>query len=170
MKRGASSIVSSVNCGVLILFTLLFTLTSFHLEGIVLAQDDMILFIQKKQRELKEREESLAKNEERLKALRKDIDERIVKYESLLNQLETILKKMEHAQEEKIDYVVKAYEVMPPEEAATRLSELSEGTAVKIIRKMKPKKAGTIMAYMDSKKVASLTESMTTLEKIFPIR
>jgi flagellar motility protein MotE (MotC chaperone) len=140
---------------------LLFTASSY-------AQDDMIAFIEKKQKEIKEKETSLLKEEERLKILRKDLDERIEKYTNLLNQIETVLKKLEQAQDEKIEHVVKAYEVMPPEEAATRLAALPEITAIKIIKKMKPKKAGIIMAYMDPQKVASLTEGLTKFEKNFP--
>jgi len=140
---------------------LLFTASSY-------AQDDMIAFIEKKQKEIKEKETSLLKEEERLKILRKDLDERIEKYTNLLNQIETVLKKLEQAQDEKIEHVVKAYEVMPPEEAATRLAALPEITAIKIIKKMKPKKAGIIMAYMDPQRVASLTEGLTKFEKNFP--
>src|SRR4030066_223134 len=99
-----------------------------------------------KQKEIKEKESSLLKEEERLKVLRKDLDERIEKYTNLLKQIETVLKKLEQVQDEKIEHVVKAYEVMPPEEAATRLAVLPELTAVKIIKKMKPKKAGIFMA------------------------
>ena len=140
---------------------LLFTASSY-------AQDDMITFIEKKQKEIKEKETLLLKEEERLKILRKDLDERIEKYTNLLNQIETVLKKLEQIQDGKIEHVVKAYEVMPPEEAATRLAALPEITAIKIIKKMKPKKAGIIMAYMDPQKVASLTEGLTKFEKNFP--
>jgi flagellar motility protein MotE (MotC chaperone) len=148
-------------CTVLPIVCLLLTVTSY-------AQDDMIAFIEKKQKEIKEKESSLLKEEERLKVLRKDLDERIEKYTNLLKQIETVLKKLEQVQDEKIEHVVKAYEVMPPEEAATRLAVLPELTAVKIIKKMKPKKAGIIMAYMDPQKVASLTEGLTKFEKNFP--
>jgi flagellar motility protein MotE (MotC chaperone) len=140
---------------------LIFTVSAY-------AQDDMIKFVEKKQKEIKEKESTLLKEEERLKVLRKDIDERIEKYTRLLTQLENILKKLEQVQDEKFEHVVKSYEVMPPEEAAERLSALPEQTAVKIIRRMKPKKAGTVMAFIDSKKVASLTEIMTKFEKNFP--
>jgi flagellar motility protein MotE (MotC chaperone) len=148
-------------CTVLPILCLLLAVTSY-------AQDDMIAFIEKKQKEIKEKETSLLKEEERLKVLRKDLDERIEKYTNLLNQIETVLKKLEQIQDEKIEHVVKAYEVMPPEEAAIRLAVLPEITAVKIIKKMKPKKAGIIMAYMDPQKVASLTEGWTKFEKNFP--
>lgn len=170
MRRNFFYTLFSIRRVAMMLIMLFFLLPFFCVAGVVWAQDDMLLFIQKKQRELKEREESLLQREERLKALKQDIDERMAKYEKLLEQLESALKKIEHAQEEKIDSVVKAYEVMPPEEAAERLSELPEGTAVKILYKMKPKKAGTIMANMDSKKVASITERLTSIEKNFPIR
>ena len=132
------------------------------------AQDDMITFIEKKQKEIKEKENILLKEEERLKVLRKDLDDRIEKYATLLNQIENVLKKLESVQDEKFDHIVKVYETMPPEEAATRLAALSEPTAIKIIRKMKPKKSGTIMAFMPPNKVASITEGMTKFEKNFP--
>lgn len=148
-------------CVVFSALCLLFTVLSY-------AQDDTLAFIEKKQREIKVKENTLQQEEERLKIVRKDIDERIEKYTSLLNQLENVLNKLEHLQDEKFEHVVKVYEVMPPEEAATRLSALPELTAVKIIKKMKPKKAGVIMAYMDPQKVASLTEGITKFEKNFP--
>jgi flagellar motility protein MotE (MotC chaperone) len=148
-------------CALCFVLYLLFTASSY-------AQDDMIAFIEKKQKEIKEKETFLLKEEERLKILRKDLDERIEKYTNLLNQVENVLKKLEQLQDEKIDHVVKAYEVMPPEEAAIRLAALPEITAIKIIKKMKPKKAGIIMAYMDPQKVASLTEGLTKFEKNFP--
>ncbi|NWF51688.1 MAG: hypothetical protein HXY47_01225 [Nitrospirae bacterium] len=130
----------------------------------------MIQFIEKKQKELKEKEEILAEEEERLKIIRKDIDDRIEKYSKILTQIENLLKKVEEVQDEKLDRLVKAYESMPPEEAADKLSALSEPMAIKIINKMKPKKAGAVMAYMDSKKVASLMEGLANFDKNFPTR
>jgi flagellar motility protein MotE (MotC chaperone) len=150
-------------CVSLSVFCLLFTALSY-------AQDNTLAFIGEKQREIKDRENALRKEEERLKILRKDMDERLEKYTNLLNQLENVLNKLESLQDEKFDRVVKAYESMPPEDAATRLSALPEQTAVKIIKKMKPKKIGVIMANMDPQKVASLTEGITKFEKIFPTR
>lgn len=152
-------------------YVTLIILLSFHISPYsVYAQDDMLQFIEKKQRELKEKEASLIKEEERLKVIRKDIDERIEKYSKILSQLENLLKKAEEVQDEKLDRLVKAYESMPPEEAADKLSALSEPMAIKLINRMKPKKAGTIMANMDSKKVASLIEGMSNFDKNFPTR
>ncbi|MGQ9569987.1 MAG: MotE family protein [Thermodesulfovibrionales bacterium] len=151
-------------------FFVFFIISLYLLPFPIYAQDDMLQFIEKRQRELKEKEESLIKEEERLKVIRKDIDDRIEKYSKILNQIENLLKKAEQLQDEKLDRLVKAYESMPPEEAADKLSALSEPMAIKIMNKMKPKKAGSIMSYMDSKKVASLMEGMTNFDKKFPTR
>ncbi len=125
------------------------------------AQDDMAKFVENKSIELKEKEESLKRNEERLNALRKDVDEKIATYTKLLAQIELILKKVEVIKDEKIDSVVKDYEVMTAEDAAVRLSALDDTTELQIITRMKSKKAGAIIAAMAPNKAASLTRSMT---------
>ena len=132
------------------------------------AQDDVIKFIEKKQKEIKIREEALEKEEKRLHVLKGDIDERIEKYTKLLNNLENILKKLEQIKEGKLEHVVKVYEAMPPEDAAAKLAALDEPTAVEIIRRMKSKKAGAVMAFMNEKKGASITQSLARFEKKIP--
>lgn len=134
------------------------------------AQDDMLKLIEKKQTELKDKESFLKQEEKRLEALKKDVDERIEKYTKILTQIENLLKKIEQVKEQNFEHIVKTYETMPPEEAAQRLSSLDEELLVKIILRMKPKKAAAIMALMDTKKAASITQSMNSIEKKFPTR
>ncbi len=161
--KGRSFVKSLCLTSIIFLFSCIFSFSAY-------AQDDMLQFIEKKQKELKEKEESLIKEEERLKVIRREVDDRIEKYSRILAQIESLLKKAEEVQDEKIERIVKVYESMPPEEAADKLSALSEPMAIKIIKRMKPKKAGTVMAYMDSKKVASLMEGMSIFDKNFPTR
>lgn len=123
---------------------------------------------EKKLTELLEREAALKKEEERLKALKKDVDERIAKYTKLLDSIEEKLKLFESAKNEKMDHIIKTFESMPGEEAAARLSAMNEVTAMKIIMKMKSKKAGVIMSFIEPKKAASLTEGILNIEKKFP--
>jgi flagellar motility protein MotE (MotC chaperone) len=127
------------------------------------AQDDMVKLVESKRLELKEKEEGLKREEERLTALRKDVDEKIAAYSRLLSQVEATLKRIELVKGEKIENVVKAYEVMAAEDAAVRLSALDDETALQIMTRMKSKKAGAIIAAMTPHKAASLTRSMTTL-------
>ncbi len=134
------------------------------------AQDDMLKLIEKKQTELKDKELFLKQEEKRLEALKKDVDERIEKYTKILTQIENVLKKIEQAKDQNFEHIIKTYETMPPEEAAQRLSSLDEELLVKIILRMKPKKAAAVMALMDAKKAASITQSISSIEKKFPIR
>ncbi len=121
-------------------------------------------------RQLSDREEALRREEERLKALRQDVDERIAKYTKLLEKIEQALTTFEDAKKERTDHLVKVYEAMPNEEASARLSALDEETAVLLLSRMKSKKAGAVMAFMDPRKAASLTEGILAKEKKLPGR
>jgi len=129
----------------------------------VCAQDDMMKLVEAKRNELKVREETVQQEEKRLNALRKDVDEKIAAYTRLLARVEEVTKKLELSKGEKIENIVKAYESMTAEDAATRLSALDTNTAIQIMTRMKSKKAGAIIAAMPPSKAASLTRSMTTL-------
>lgn len=133
-------------------------------------QDDMVKAIQKKNKELKDKEETLKKEEERLNLLKKEVDERIEKYTAIMNQIEAAVKKLEEAKDAKFEHVVKAYELMPPEEAAVRLSALDRATAVKILQKMKSKKAAGVIALMESKTAAAITARMLANGKKIPAK
>lgn len=145
------------------LFLLLFNLP-------VYGQNDSLKLILNKQKALKEREDNLRKEEERLKALSRELDEKIERYSKLLTQIEDALEDIKKERDERFQHVVKTYEAMPPEEAAQRISELDEKTATKILSMMKPKKASAIMAVMEPKKVAILTKGILKVEKKFPTR
>lgn len=134
----------------------------------VSAQDDVVSLLEKKQKELKIKEEQLEKEDKKLNALKKDIEEKIEKYTKLLNELDMKLKQIEKIKAERLKNVVKIYEGMPPEEAASKLATLDERTAIDIIGGMKSKKAGAVLTYMDAKKVASITHGLTRIEKKFP--
>jgi flagellar motility protein MotE (MotC chaperone) len=131
-------------------------------------QDDVIQFIEKKQKELKQREDYLDTEEKKLNTLKKDMEEKTARYTKLLNDLENKLKEIEKIRSERLDYIVKVYEGMPPEDAAAKLNALDDQTASEIITRMKSKKAGAVMSYMDERKAASITYSITRFEKKIP--
>lgn len=147
-----------------------FHLAQFAVPVFAQQQDDMLKAIQKKSKELKEKEEALKKEEERLNVLRKDVDARIEKYTGILNQIEAAVKKLEDVKDEKFEHVVKAYESMPPEEAAARLSALDRAIAVRIMMKMKSKKAAGIIALMEPNTAAAITTSMLANGKKIPTK
>jgi flagellar motility protein MotE (MotC chaperone) len=133
------------------------------LASAAFAQDDMLKLVEAKRVELKEKEEALKHEEQRLNILRKQVDEKIEAYTKLLVRVEAAVKKIEEVQSGRFENVVKAYEVMPAEDAATRLSELDADTALQIMSRMKSKKAGAIIAAMEPRKAAVLTKNMASL-------
>ncbi|MCX7913886.1 MAG: hypothetical protein N2511_04800 [Thermodesulfovibrionales bacterium] len=147
---------------------LVFTISLFYIE--TYAFDEILKLIEKKQVELKDKELFLKQEEKRLETLKKDVDERIEKYSRILLQIENLLKKIEEIKEQNFEHIVKTYEAMPPEEAAQRLSSLEEELIVRILLRMKPKKVAAIMAFMDVKKAATLTQAMDNVVKKFPIK
>ncbi|MFN3480475.1 MAG: MotE family protein [Thermodesulfovibrionales bacterium] len=149
---------------------MLFLSLSLIITPFASSQDDILRLIEKKQKELKEREENLKKEEERLNLLKKELDEKIDRYSKILAEIEGQLKELKKARDDRFEQVVKTFEAMPPEDAATRLNEMDEKTATKIISMMKPKKASAIMAAMEPKKVAGLTSRILDKEKKFPTR
>jgi len=152
-RKNGGAVRVFVLCGLIVLFG--------SPVARVSAQDDAVKFVEAKRIELKEKEENLKRQEDRLNVLRKDVDEKIAAYAKLLAQVETILKQVETARGEKLDSVVKAYEIMGAEDAATRLSALDEPTALRILSRMKSKKAGAVIAAMTPHKAAALTRRMT---------
>lgn len=127
------------------------------------AQEDTVKFVETKRVELKEKEEALKREEERLAALKKEVDEKIAVYSKLLTKIEAALTRVNAVKSEKVDNVVKAYEIMSAGDAAARLAALDNDTALQIISRMKSKKAGAIMAAMPPNKAAELTKSMAAL-------
>lgn len=119
-------------------------------------------------RDLKEREAVVRKEEERLNAIKKDVEQKIAEYRVLLDKIEKVLSKIEQANDEKLAHAVKVYEAMPAEDAAARLSVIDEQTAVGILMQMKAKKAGAVISFMEPKKAASVTKNMTGIVKNFP--
>ena len=146
---------------ILVLPSVILCLTFFAFSAF--AQEDMLKIIETKRIELKEKEDHLKQEEQRLNILKKAVEEKIETYTKLLAQVEATIKKVEQVKGEKLENVVKAYETMPPEDAAARLSVLDDATTLLIMGRMKSKKAGAIIALMEPRKAAALTKSLTSL-------
>jgi flagellar motility protein MotE (MotC chaperone) len=128
------------------------------------AQDDSAGTIEKQKLEMAQKEEVIKQETERLKTLKKEVEDDIAKYTTLLQQIEKSLQQAEESGNKRLRHVAKAYEAMPPEDAATRLSGLDNDTAVLILLKMESKKAGLVIGMMDSKKATLLTKEIAKIK------
>ena len=148
--------------------TLFFILFFFIANSLFLitpsfAEEDLVKFIKEKKDELIIKEQFLKKEEQRLKIIQEDIDNKIEKYNKILGQIENFLNKINDVNNERIKKVAKTYETMSPEDAAEKLSALDEEIAVDILSKMKSKKAGSVIAMMDTNKAVLITKSLANI-------
>lgn len=143
---------------VLIILVFLFLAVNVH------AEEDVAGIIEKQRVELKQKEEIVKKETERLNTLKKEVENDIVKYTALLEQIDKSLKQAEEIGNKRLRHVAKAYEAMQPEDAASRLSGLDNDTAVQILLKMESKKAGLVIGMMGPRKATLLTKEITKLK------
>jgi flagellar motility protein MotE (MotC chaperone) len=129
------------------------------------AAEDMLVVIEKQRAELIKKEEIIKKETERLRTLKREVEEDILKYTALLKKIEASLKQAEEIGNKRLKHIAKAYEAMPPEDAASRLSGLDNETAVQILLKMNSKKAGLVIGMMNPAKATRLTKSIAKLQK-----
>lgn len=129
------------------------------------AEEDMFALLEKQRSDLAKKEEAVKKEIERLKIIKKEIDEDIEKNNKLLKQIEKSLTQAEESGGKRLRHVAKAYEAMQPADAASRLSGLDNETAVLILLKMSSKKAGLVIGMMETKKATLLTKKIAKLKK-----
>lgn len=128
---------------------------------------------------LDRREAALRVEQARLDDLKRDIEELLDRYEKTVTggrekQLAEQQAKEEEAKRKakaeaeaeaaerkaKLDAVTKIYETMPAEEAAARIEHMPPDMAVKVLRSVKSKTAGSILALVRPAKAAKLTEQL----------
>ena len=129
------------------------------------AEDDIAKMLEKQQKEIANKEESIKQETVRLETLKREVEEDIAKYTSLLKEIDKSLKQAEEIGVKRLKHVAKAYESMPPESAASRLSRLDNDTAVLILLKMGSKRAGLVIGNMESEKATVLTKQIAKLRK-----
>lgn len=131
-----------------------------------------------RKRDLDRREEAVRQSEERLMIVRSEIEQLLARNEALEKRMQNARAKQQEAATDAKSPQVKAlqdrerqaldqksqlakmYESMAPEEAAARLERMPERKAVEILRLVKGKTAGSILAQVKVERAAKLTEQL----------
>jgi flagellar motility protein MotE (MotC chaperone) len=139
--------------------------------------------LDRRKRDLDRREESIRWDEGRLMMVRADIEKLLAQNEALQKRIlqanskddqrvadvkaqkaKALIEKERHQQEQKAQ-LAKMYEAMPPEDAATRLEHMPDPKALEILRLIKTKTAGAILAQVKPERAAKLTEQLLAQAK-----
>lgn len=119
---------------------------------------DLLESIARRQKELDEREAALQASEERLNAIKKDIDKRLEELNRVHDRIEAFSAKIDDATGERMKKLARIYVSMSPEDAASRLEKLDEKTAVMILANVKEKSAAKILSFVNVQKAVRLSQ------------
>lgn len=115
--------------------------------------------------EILDKKQSLDEREVLLQVTEKRVDEKISELQTLKNQIESILGKLDQEQKEKILSLVKIYEAMKPKDAARIFDNLEMDVLIEVADHMKEARLAPIMAKMNDGKAKSLTRLMAERKK-----
>lgn len=121
--------------------------------------------LEQRKRMLDKKEEAVRVAEARLSTLKSEIEQLLIRHEQAVKAFEATQKTVEQkqtkaesaARQADLGQLAKIYETMPPEEAALRIEKMPQPMALQLLRLLKGKTAGSILAQVKPEKAAKLT-------------
>ena len=132
---------------------------------------EVLDMLEQRKRDLDRREQSIRQNEERLMIVRGQVEELLDQNEALEKQIQSAqakvppqqakfqVEKERLAQDQRMQ-LAKMYESMACEDAASRLERMPDRKAIEILKLVKAKTAGAILAQVKADRAAKLTEQL----------
>jgi len=114
--------------------------------------------IQDRMAELDRRAERLDQRERQLKIIEQELSGIVQENARLRKAMDQ--KEGQPSPDKQFALLIKAYEQMPPEEAAARIQKMEESVALKILARVKPKSAAQILGGMPPNKAAKFSEKL----------
>lgn len=137
-------------------------------EGKEAAERVTVQSLREKEAALRNREQELKKREEELLPLKRDIDEKLGELNELQTRLTSYAKSLADREEAlrntKMAHLVELYSAMEPAKAAAIMEKLKMETVVLILRHMKGKSAGQIIALMKPEMGAQVVEKLSQVK------
>jgi flagellar motility protein MotE (MotC chaperone) len=121
--------------------------------------------LQERQELLAEREAQLAKREEVLHFLQQQLEEKFASLATLRKEIGSLIEEKEAFEEKRFEHLVKVYEGMKPEEAASLIERLQEDTAAKLFYRMKEKKVSQLLGFVKPEVAAKLSERLAVQQQ-----
>ncbi len=145
---------------------------------------EVLGLLEQRKRELDRREENVRQHEGRLLMVKNEVEKLLDKNEALEKRIQTLKAKesqpgtpsqptqrakaildKERMMQEQRTQLAKIYESMPSEDAAARLERMPDRKAIEILRIVKTKTAGAILAQVKADRAAKLTEQLLVHEQ-----
>ena len=129
--------------------------------GTISREKDMDLdLILKRQADLREQEEGLAKTKAELLAIQAEINRKIETLTRLRNEIRAQMNQKKSMEDAKLRHLIKAYSAMKPQKAATLIEKLDINFAIELLSKMKGDTVGNILTFVEVGKAAKISEGL----------
>jgi flagellar motility protein MotE (MotC chaperone) len=133
--------------------------------------EEMIAMFQQRKQDLERRENAVRTAEGQLALLKAEVEQILSKVEAVekrrlgqdkttVNQQASHRKQAAELRTQQLGQLAKMYESMPAEEAAARIERMADRKALEILRLLKSKSAGAILAQVKVDRAAKLTEEL----------
>jgi len=129
---------------------------------------ELYAILEKQKIELDAKESSLKLEEQKITALKKEVQDKIDQLGAIEKRLEAKLDAEKNADTKKYKDLAKIYEAATPVKAGAMLERLDNKTAAGITMNMKRDKAGAILSNVNVKKVVEITNEITKGFKAVP--
>ena len=116
---------------------------------------------QQKEIEIRKKEEQLREKEERLNKLEKEVEQKVKDLLTLQKEVQSVRSEKQETQSTKVRSLAKIYGTMKPKEAAKLMENLDDKLVMGIISTMTPDEAAAILALMEVKKAAKISEALS---------
>jgi flagellar motility protein MotE (MotC chaperone) len=138
--------------------------------------DEIVAMFQLRKQDLDRREKAVRTAEGQLAILKSEVEQILSKVEAVekrrLEQEKAVLaqqasqgKRPGDIRAQQLAQLAKMYESMPAEEAAARIERMADRKALEILRLVKTKSAGAILAQVKVERAAKLTEELLAISK-----
>jgi flagellar motility protein MotE (MotC chaperone) len=135
--------------------------------------EEIVALFQQRKQDLEHREKAVRTAEGQLAILKNEVEQILSKIEAIekrrLEQDKAVGgaqasrgKQAADTRTKQLGQLVKMYENMPAEEAAARIERMTDRKALEILRLLKSKSAGAILAQVKADRAAKLTEEFVT--------
>ena len=130
---------------------------------------ELIIALKKREDMLREKEDALKKEGERLSAIKREIDvstEILMKTEK---KIAVLIDTMKTEEDEKLRKLAKVFEATPAEQAGPLVSKLDIEIAAKLILKMNSRKAGKTWGFVEPDRAVEISKELIRIKPDFDI-
>jgi flagellar motility protein MotE (MotC chaperone) len=130
---------------------------------------DLVKALKERETEIRIKEDFIKKEEERLNAIRREIENRIQVLSETQKRIADLVEKKKAIEDEKMRKLAKVFEATPPEQAGPLMSMLDVDIAAQLLLMMTGRKAGRIWGFVEPDKAVKISKELARLKPDFDL-